>query len=180
MAQAAKTKIYHLPLGNAGRGFSHCSAGAAHHPTSRRRLRIPFAGVFQPLAAWGYNYPDDAQNPQSTSTVTPCSCSHPAGALYHDNRGRVPTGRGCCSSLPLALKCWLGVLLAGVLVLGLALAILLRHLLSDPRLSPLGYWLTLQFLPVWSRLLLLLLLGLLLAIAGWRRGAAHPLYPSAA
>jgi uncharacterized cofD-like protein len=69
----------------------------------------------------------------------------------------------------IGLKRALGVLLAGVLLLGFALAILLRRVLGDPQLAPAGYWLTLQFLPVGGRLLLLLALGLLLVIAGWRR-----------
>ncbi len=75
----------------------------------------------------------------------------------------------------IGLKRWLGVLLAGVLLLGFALAILLRRVLSDERLAPASYWLTLQFLPVSVRLLLLLGLGLLLVFAGWRR-IQHILY----
>lgn len=69
----------------------------------------------------------------------------------------------------IGLKRWLGVMLAGVLLLGLALAILLRNVLNNPLLAPLGWWLTLQFLPLWGRLLLLLLVGGALAVIGWRR-----------
>jgi uncharacterized cofD-like protein len=69
----------------------------------------------------------------------------------------------------IGLKRWLGVLLAGVFLLSLALAILLRYIFSGPHLAAAGYWLTLQFLPVGGRLLLLAAAGSALAILGWRR-----------
>jgi len=68
----------------------------------------------------------------------------------------------------IGLKRWLGVLLGGVLLLGLALAILLRAVFNHPQLAPVSYYLTLQFLPLWVRLLLLLAVGLLLVYVGVR------------
>ena len=69
----------------------------------------------------------------------------------------------------IGLKRWSVVLLMGVLLLGLGLAILLRALLNNPELAPLGYYLTMQFLPVWMRLLLLLTVGVLLIALGGSR-----------
>lgn len=69
----------------------------------------------------------------------------------------------------IGLKRWLSVLLAGVALLGTAVAALLQSALNDPRLELIAYYLTLEFLPVWARLLLLSLAGLALALLGWRR-----------
>lgn len=69
----------------------------------------------------------------------------------------------------IGLKRWLAVLLAGVLLLGLASTVLLRAILSEPEFAPLAYYGTLQFLPIGMRLLLLLGAGSLLAWVGLHR-----------
>ncbi len=67
------------------------------------------------------------------------------------------------------LKRWLAVLLVGVVLLGLGLAVLLYHFLSSPQWADATRLLTLQFLPLWGRILLPVVLGLLLIVAGWSR-----------
>ena len=69
----------------------------------------------------------------------------------------------------IGLKRWLGVMLAGLFLLALALALVLHNILSHSQLAPLAWWLTLQFLPLGGRLLLMTAAGGILAFVGWRR-----------
>ena len=62
------------------------------------------------------------------------------------------------------LKRWLAVFLGGVVLFGLALALVLHEILSHASVAPIVNVLTLQMLPVWQRVLLLGTGGLLLAI----------------
>jgi hypothetical protein len=67
------------------------------------------------------------------------------------------------------LKRWLAVLVAGVVSIGLGMAVFLHDFLSTPQWSAFMSALTLQFLPQWARVLLPIVLGTLLVITGWLR-----------
>ncbi len=69
----------------------------------------------------------------------------------------------------IGLKRWLALLVAGVLLMGMGLAVFLHDLLSAPQWSAFVGALTLQFLPQWARILLPVTLGALLALVGWLR-----------
>jgi uncharacterized cofD-like protein len=67
------------------------------------------------------------------------------------------------------LKRWLAVLMAGVVLIGLGLGVLLHDIFNNLQRSALVQIVTLQFLPAWARILVPLLVGALLVVAGWLR-----------
>jgi uncharacterized cofD-like protein len=69
----------------------------------------------------------------------------------------------------IGLKRWLALLVAGILLIGMGLAVFLHDMLSAPQWSSFVSAFTLQFLPQWARVLLPLALGTLLAVVGWLR-----------
>ena len=69
----------------------------------------------------------------------------------------------------IGLKRWLALLIAGVVLIGMGLAVFLHDFLSAPQWSAFVGTLTLQFLPQWARVLLPVTLGALLALVGWLR-----------
>ena len=64
------------------------------------------------------------------------------------------------------LKRWLTIALAGVLLSALGLAVVLVSLLQNQQLAPLLHWLTLRFLPDWTRVPLFVGVGIALTLVG--------------
>ena len=66
----------------------------------------------------------------------------------------------------IGVKRWLGATALGVVLIGVGAFLALEYLSAFPQLATLSYWITLQYLAIWQRGLIVALLGLCLLFLG--------------